>query len=129
MESIGAIDAQESLNPRVSDQSEMAFQGGFTNARGGMSEILRFFSEEKKARGLGEKGTSTATTEQQGACEFIEAKLDATEPQCRDIGRDAEARARASYTDALRNCNRKRFSTKKFLTTSLTEPACSGRLK
>lgn len=77
------------------------------------SSAIRFVCEEKKARGLREKTMSVATKEQQRAYQLVEAKLDATEPQSRDATRDAEAKARASYGDALLNCNRQRFSRKK----------------
>jgi hypothetical protein len=123
MESIGAISARECLNPAETDGSGAISRRGGANSPIGMSEILRFVSEEKEARGCGEKRISTATTQQQRAYELIEAKLDAIGPQCRDATRDAEARATASYRDALGNCNRKRFPAKK---SPLNDVARSG---
>ena len=83
-----------------------------------MAEIVKLFNEEREARGWGEKKVSTTATDQQRAFEFIDAKLDAAEPQRKNVPstyvpRDAEARAQASYGDELWNCDRKRFSAKK----------------
>jgi hypothetical protein len=113
MDSISAISAQKSLNLTESDENGAVCQGLVTNFPIGMAEVVRFFNEERKSRGWGEKKVSTTTTERQRAFEFIEAKLDAAVPQCTDVSRDREARARASYGHGLWNCNSKRLSAKK----------------
>jgi hypothetical protein len=101
MDSITAINVRKSLNLTESDESGAVCQGVVTNFPIGMAEIVRFFNKEREARGWGEKKVSTTATEQQRAFEFIDAKLDAAEPQRADVSRDAEARARASYEDEL----------------------------
>jgi hypothetical protein len=118
MDSISAISAQKSLNVTESDENGAVCQGVVTNFPIGMAEIVRFFNEEREARGWGEKNVSTMATGQQRAFEFIEARLDAAEPQRTDVSRDAEARARTSYGDALWNCNGRRLSAKKSPITS-----------
>ena len=123
MELIGAISARECLDPSETDGYGAISRRGDTISPIGMSAILRFISEEKEARGRGERGLSTATTEQQRAYELIGAKLDAIEPQCTDTTRDAEARAIASYRDTLWNCKRKRLIAKK---SPLNDLVCSG---
>jgi len=108
MDSTSTINVRKSLNLTESDESGAVCQRVVTNFPIGMAEIVRFFNEEREARGWGEKKVSDAATDQQRAFEFINAKLDAAEPdaaetQRKDVSRDAEARARASYGDELWN--------------------------
>jgi hypothetical protein len=110
MDSISAINVPKFLNLTESDESEAVCEGSVTNFPIGMAEIVRFFNEEREARGWEEKKVCTTATDQQRAFEFIDAKLDAAEPQRTDVPRDAEARARASYGDELWNCRRMRLS-------------------
>ena len=113
MDSTSTINVRKSLNLTESDESGAVCQRVVTNFPIGMAEIVRFFNEEREARGWGEKKVSNAATDQQRALEFIDAKLDAAESRRTDVAREAEARARASYGDEQWNCNRKRLSAKK----------------
>ena len=87
MESIGTVDAQESLKPTESDEGGAVCQWDVTDAPLRMAQIVRFFDEEEEARGRGEKRISAATTEQHRAYEFIEARFDAAESQYTDVTR------------------------------------------
>ena len=93
METISTLNEQEVLISTGSDERGAIRHWGVTPRHLGMAEIVRFFNEEKEARGWGAKRAPDVTTEQHRAYELIEAKLDAAESRSTNVTREAEARA------------------------------------
>jgi hypothetical protein len=97
METIGTLNAQGCLKSAEPNERKPVCQSGVMTPPLGMAEIVRFFNEEKEARGWEAKGTPVAATKEYRAYELVESKLDAAEWYYKSASREAEARARAAY--------------------------------